>query len=246
MKKSGLWQQLAELPAHVNAGIMAAVTEGKARPSAAELDRVGQAVDAVYSVDRLQSFSRARIASGIDRNRLAALDVWFDSVLGQKIRRLEEASAADHRDAGLKLEQGMALLQSHDAERRALINAFVQVTKSAEAFTNLAIDIALASQRVVSSIAPQGQALSPDELSAALEAQRPQMLQNYAVLSAASYAEAYASLPNQELVRYLAFLGSDAGSHYTDIGMRALSDCLVEATADLTRRLTGTQDRFRS
>lgn len=247
MKKSGLWQQLAEIPAQMRAGVMGAVAEGaRKKPSAKELARVAQAVDVAYSADRLQAFSRSRLASGMDVNDLPALEAWFDSTLGGQISRLEEASAADQREPALQMQEGMALLQAQDATRRALLNEMVVVTRSAEMFANLATDVALSTHGITSVIGPQAQGPTLSQLQAALQAQRPQMLQGYSALAAAGFARIYATLPTEELAQYLGFLKSDAGRRYTDIGMRAVGDALMDSSTELLRRLTGTQHRFSS
>lgn len=247
MKKSGLWQQLAEIPAQMRAGVMGAVAEGaRKKPSAKELARVAQAVDVAYAADRLQAFSRSRLASGMDVNDLPALEAWFDSTLGGQISRLEEASAADQREPALQMQEGMALLQAQDATRRALLNEMVVVTRSAEMFANLATDVALSTHGITSVIGPQAQGPTLSQLQAALQAQRPQMLQGYSALAAAGFARIYATLPTEELAQYLGFLKSDAGRRYTDIGMRAVGDALMDSSTELLRRLTGTQHRFSS
>ena len=247
MKKSGLWQQLAEIPAQMRAGVMGAVAEGaRKKPSAKELARVAQAVDIAYAADRLQAFSRSRLASGMDVNDLPALEAWFDSTLGGQISRLEEASAADQREPALQMQEGMALLQAQDATRRALLNEMVVVTRSAEMFANLATDVALSTHGITSVIGPQAQGPTLSQLQAALQAQRPQMLQGYSALAAAGFARIYATLPTEELAQYLGFLKSDAGRRYTDIGMRAVGDALMDSSTALLRRLTGTQHRFSS
>ena len=247
MKKSGLWQQLAEIPAQMRAGVMGAVAEGaRKKPSAKELARVAQAVDIAYAADRLQAFSRSRLASGMDINDLPALEAWFDSTLGGQISRLEEASAADQREPALQMQEGMALLQAQDATRRALLNEMVVVTRSAEMFANLATDVALSTHGITSVIGPQAQGPTLSQLQAALQAQRPQMLQGYSALAAAGFARVYATLPTEELAQYLGFLKSDAGRRYTDIGMRAVGDALMDSSTALLRRLTGTQHRFSS
>ena len=247
MKKSGLWQQLAEIPAQMRAGVMGAVAEGaRKKPSAKELARVAQAVDIAYAADRLQAFSRSRLASGMDVNDLPALEAWFDSTLGGQISRLEEASAADQREPALQMQEGMALLQAQDATRRALLNEMVVVTRSAEMFANLATDVALSTHGITSVIGPQAQGPTLSQLQAALQAQRPQMLQGYSALAAAGFARVYATLPTEELAQYLGFLKSDAGRRYTDIGMRAVGDALMDSSTALLRRLTGMQHRFSS
>lgn len=246
MKKSGAWLQLAHTPAQMRRAILEAAAAAPRKASESELARLAQAAETAYAPERLQSTSRAAIAARLDGRHLAALDAWYDSALGRKVRQLEEAAADDPRDMETRLQQDVALLQSQDAARRALLGEVVEVTRLVELLTDLSINAAIAIQRGVASIAPDASGMTQAELRAMLQAQRPQMMQTYAVVSAATAARIYDTLPADELAQYVAFLKSDAARHYTDVGAPAMIDALVEASAEFGRRLTGTQDRFRS
>ncbi|MGC3986586.1 MAG: hypothetical protein QM777_18675 [Pseudorhodoferax sp.] len=246
MKKSGLWQQLAEIPAQMQASVKEVAATSEKKLSAAQLARLSQAADAAYAADRLQSTTRGLIAARLEQNHLPALNAWLDSGLGQKIRRLEEAAAADQRDTQAKLQEGVARLQRQDAARRALLTEFVEVTRSAEALTDFSIDALLATRQGLSSVTADETGPSLEDMRAALQAQRPQMLQTYAMVSTALYALHYSTLPDDELAQYLVFLKSEAGRRYTDVGVQALTDALVDSSLEFGRRLKGTQDRFRS
>lgn len=246
MKKSGLWQQLAEIPAQMQASVQEIAATSEEKLSATQIARLQQAAAAAYAAERLQSTTRGLIAARLEQKHLPALDAWLDSGLGQKIRRLEEAAAADPRDTQAKLQDGVARLQGLDAARRALLTEFVAATRSAEALTNFSIDTLVAMRQGLSSVTADETGPSLQDLRAALQAQRPQMLETYAMVSTALSALHYASLPDEELAQYLVLLKSEAGRRYTDVGVQALTDALVDSALEFGRRLKGTQDRFRS
>ncbi len=246
MKKSGLWQQLAEIPAQMQASVQEIAATSEKKLSATQIARLQQTAAAAYAAERLQSTTRGLIAARLEPKHLPALDAWLDSGLGQKIRRLEEAAAADPRDTQAKLQDGVARLQGQDAARRALLTQFVEATRSAEALTNFSIDALVAMRRGLSSVTVDETGPSLQDLRAALQVQRPQMLETYAMVSTALSALHYASLSDDELAQYLVFLKSEAGRRYTDVGVQALTDALVDSALEFGRRLKGTQDRFRS
>lgn len=246
MKKSGLWQQLAEIPAQMQASVQEIAATSEKKLSATQIARLQQAAAAAYAAERLQSTTRGLIAARLEPKHLPALDAWLDSGLGQKIRRLEEAAAADPRDTQAKLQDGVARLQGLDAARRTLLTEFVAATRSAEALTNFSIDTLVAMRQGLSSVTTDETGPSPQDLRAALQAQRPQMLETYAMVSTALSALHYASLPDDELAQYLVVLKSEAGRRYTDVSAQALTDALVDSALEFGRWLKGTQDRFRS
>jgi hypothetical protein len=79
-----------------------------------------------------------------------------------------------------------------------------------------------------------------------LETQRPQLLQAFKGLLLASSAAAYAELPTAELAQYIEFLKTEPGRHFTDVGLKAFSEALLEAAADLGRMLPATKGRANS
>jgi hypothetical protein len=81
------------------------------------------------------------------------------------------------------------------------------------------------------------------ELRMQLEAQRPQMLKAFAVLSLAAFAKAYAPLPTDGLESYVAFIRSRPGRDFNTIGIEALDAALTEAAAEFGRLLQGAKDQ---
>ena len=246
MRSSGMWQQLASIAPQVRAGFLEGASRAAQKPSPAEIERLSKAIDDAYSTDRLRSIALVTFRADTKADHVPALRRWYSSRVGKKITGLEEAASVAQTDPQAVAQQGTALLSRMPAARRALLEEFVVVTRSAEIVTQIAIGTALAAQRGVLSVTPNAPSTAEDEFRAALEAQRPQLLQAFAGLSLASYAIAYEKLPTSELAQYIKFLKSEPGRQFMDVGAKALTAALSEAAADLGRRLPGTKSRASS
>jgi hypothetical protein len=243
MRSSGMWQQLASVAPQVRAGLLAAVSRSGAQPGPAEMDRLARVIEAAYAADRLRATAMATFKADTQAVHVPALQQWYASRVGGEITRLEEAASAEQTDPQAVVEVGAKLLAAMPPDRRELLSELVSVTRSAETLVQLTIDAALAAQRGASSITPDAPGPSANELRLGLEAQRPQLLQAFTGLSLASCAAAYAALPSSELARYTEFLKSDAGRHFTDVGVKAFSAALVAASIDFGRGLPGTKEK---
>ncbi|MFT3719182.1 hypothetical protein [Pseudorhodoferax sp.] len=239
MKKSGLWQQLAEIPQQMRAGVEAAAAQSRPAPDADTVQRLVQAAEHAFSAPALRAACAATIAAGLDPRHLPALDAWYDSAAGRALRQAEEAAAADTTEPAVAVEQGAALFQALPAPRRALLDELVRVTGLAEMGADLTIAAAVAMAQGMASLQDQAAAASPGEQWAALQAQRAQMVQSYRAVSLAMSARAYAAVPDGELSQYLRFLASDAGRHYNALGMQALVRAVADAARTFGRHLPG-------
>jgi hypothetical protein len=246
MRTSGMWKQLASIPPQVRAGFVQGAAQSGVKPSQAEIDRLSRIIDEAYASDRLRSTALASIVVNVKADHVPALKRWYSSPLGQRIAGLEEAAAATQTDPQAVVRQGMALLSAMDRPRRTLLEEIVVVTRSAETVVQITIDTTLAAQRGVLSVTPNAPRGSAQELKAALEAQRPQLLQLFSGFALASFAMAYETLSTAELAQYAEFLKSDPGRHFAEVGVKALSAALVEAAAELGRKLPGTSDKANS
>jgi hypothetical protein len=179
---------------------------------------------------------------------VANLNRWYDSELGRRITKVEEASAADTTEPAAIMRAGTALLDEMPSPRRALLRGILEATKGAELLTDITINTAIATQQGLLSVAPPGGpangAPTPQELRSSIEAQRPQMQENFAGFLMAAMARVYAGTSTPELSQYLDFLRGDAGRHFN--AGRALDAALTDASAEFGRRLPGTRDSARS
>lgn len=238
LRASGLWEQFAAIAPQVSAGVLAAVSGPQSSPDRAELERLSKVIDAAFSADRLRSVGVATVKAETNSEHLPVLRRWYASQLGREITRLEEAASREQTDAQAILQQGGAALAGMPLERRAKLDELVVVTRTPERIMHLTVETAVAVLRGASSLASTAPGASEDDLRSTLELQRPQMLQSFTEFSLASYALAYESLSTSDLAQYVEFLKSPAGRHFTDIGMRALTNGFVEGSTELGRGLT--------
>jgi hypothetical protein len=247
MKKSGLWQQLEAIAPSVKAGFANMVRQTGAPVSAAETERLAQVVDQSYAAPRLRAVAQGVFARELEGRFVASLNRWYDSELGRRITKVEEASAADTTEPAAVMRAGTALLDEMPSPRRALLRGILEATKGAELLTDITINTAIATQQGLLSVAPPaGGGPTPQELRSSVEAQRPQMQENFAGFLMAAMARVYAGTPTPELSQYLDFLRGDAGRHFNAVSGRALDAALTDASVEFGRRLPGTRDSARS
>ena len=241
MRKSGLWDQLAEIAPQVRMGVLASVAQSGRKPSEAEIERLSRAVDSAYSVHRLRLVCLGAISRDLDNAHVAALRRWYDGTRGQAFTRLDKAQSK--QDPRTTLEQGALLLGKMAPARRRTLDEIVLVTRSAELMTELTIGTALAAHQGAASVSPNAPRPSMGEVKTSLDARRQHLIRTFSGLSLAGFAAAYSSLPTADLEGYVDFMKSDAGRHFSAIGMRAFSAAMFEAAAELGRTAPGSKDK---
>lgn len=243
IRKSGLWEQLDSIAAQTEASLPQIFAQSGTKPGAEELARLGRAIRESYSADRLRRVSVDLVAKKLNARHVAALQRWYDSPIGQTITGLEEKSSADPADPQAQMQQGVALLKNSPPARRRMLEELLKESRAAEAAVQVTINTSLAAYRGVASVSPNAPGMSAAELKAALEAQRPQMMQGFSAMILAGFARAYEQLPTESLQSYVTFLRSEAGSHFNALGIEALDAALTEAAAEFGRRVPSTKDR---
>ena len=241
MRRSGLWEQLAAVAPQVRSGMLAGAAQARGAPSESELARLSRAVDAAYSVQRLRAACLAVLAKDLDPRHVAALRRWYDGPHGRTIVRLEQEQL--RQDPQAIVDKAGALLAAMPAARRRTLNEIVLATRSAEWMAELHIGTALAAQQGAASMWPNAARPSAGQLKTALEAQRQQLIRTFGVLSLASFAVAYSTVPTPDLERYVEFLKSEAAKDFNAASMRAISGALFDAASDLGRTAPGARDK---
>jgi hypothetical protein len=243
LRKSGLWEQVGSIAAQADAGLSGMFAQAATKPSAEEIERISRVVRESYSAQRLRAVSVGIVSKKLGAQHVAALLRWFDSPLGQTITKLEEEASAASGDPQALMQQGVALLKKSAPARSELLKELLKETRSAEVMIQITINTSLAALRGAASVSPQTPAMSAEELKAALEAQRPQLMQAFSAMALAGFARAYEALSTEQLRSYVAFLKSKAGKHYDEVCMQALEAALTEAATELGRRLPSTKDQ---
>lgn len=243
MRKSGLWQQLDGVAAQMRGGLASAAQGRGARIKPAELARLNATVASAYAVDRLRAGALRSIASGTQAGDSAALLAWYGSEPGAGLVKVEEAAAAaEPRDPESVMREGAALFAGLPAARQALLRQFVEESHAAEGVLSITVSSTLAVQAGIASALGEGPSPSTRELREAMDAQRPQMLQSFTMMSLASFALIYSAVPDASLAAYVDFLKTPAGARYNALCIRAIEAALAEAATELGRGMPGARD----
>lgn len=244
MRKSGLWQMLGGMEPQLKAGVAQALAEQKTKPSAAEAERFERAAATAYAPERLRASGLAIFTRSADSRHLPVVQQWFDTATGREFTRLDELAIAQQTDPADVARRGGAVLQSMPPAQVALLQQIIVATDSADMMAGIMVNTLVAVHRGVDSMVPPSQTrVTEEQLRAALELQRPQLVEAFTGLSMASLALAYASVPAADLQLYLDFLRSDAGRHFNGMVGQAMDAAMSEAALDFGRRLPGTRDQ---
>lgn len=242
VRKSGIWEQVANLAPQVEAEVLQGFAEAGVEPADSEKARINRAVETAYAPDRLRDTCTTVVAEELEASHLEALRRWFDSPDGQAIARAEEASSQGEDDPRVAMQEGLGLLKQMPAQRRKLLEDLMKATRAAEAMVQLSIGTAVAVQLGASSAQPEAPAPSADQLKEMLESQRPQMIEASTAVTLALFARTYAPVSTERLRRYLAFVRTPAGTRFNDVSFDAVDAALTDAAREMGRRLPGTRD----
>lgn len=239
LRKCGLWAQLGQVSAQVGAGLDAALSQSTSKVSDDERARVEKIFAHAYEPSRLRSAASASLQRHMDPKQLAQIRAWYDSPIGIHITALEEAESAAPTSPEQRGKQGLEAYAHSSSNRQALLRQIVDVTRAAEAITQMLLSTAVGVRRGILSLDPTSVGPSPADLGAKLEGQRGAIEQRYKGVMLASLASAYESLSDDDLRRYIDFLASEPGAGFTAASIRAMQDALAEAAEDLGRGLEG-------
>ena len=239
LRKCGMWEQLGEVSGQATAGLDDALAKGKSKVSEDERARVRKIFAHAYEPPRLRAAALASLQSHMDAKQLAEVRAWYDSPIGKHITALEEAQSAAPTNPEQRVKQGIEVYAHSPDSRQALLKRILEVTRAAEAMTQMLISTTVGVRRGILSVDPTSVGPSPTDLSAVLDGKRDAIEQKYKGVMLASFASAYESLGDEDLKRYVDFLASESGAGFTAASIRAMQDALAEAAEELGRGLEG-------
>jgi len=235
MRKSGLWQQLAQVEPGVQQGITQSGAELR-RLNDEQLVRLRDAVRATYGPDRLRQSMRTELAASLpDAETMRALQ-FLATDLGKRVTALEEAAAiTDNSDRIESLADDAAA--ALPPTRRNLIERMVKATRVADVAASIIVNQQLGVMRGFAVYAGNADSDSEDEAKQRLNRYREQMVIVLGRRMAAQSAVVYGPLSDDDLAGYVTFLESPAGRQTSDAVSAALDKVLGKAAFDLGRRI---------
>ncbi len=231
LRLSGLEQQLAFTSSSMRAQL--ARQQGNVPPQQVY---AFQRALAEFSPDVLQLIALARLQSRIDPAGAAAALDWLRSPTGRRMTGLEEASATLDADAAQRLAAAPGGAET-PLTRVIAIDRLNRASGAEEFGADVAIAIGLASAAGASPSEPTPEQLAA--LRAALETQRPVILENARASASTASLSTYRSASDAELAEYAGFLESEPGQWYAHAMSDALLHALATATQNFVRALRG-------
>ena len=223
MHASGMWDQLGQAQSRIGDAL-------SQLPANKTADSLRASAHAAYAPAKLRELASQELASALEARHAPSLLSWYGSPDGIKIRRAEEQATASGLAVDTAGRRGQELLRSAGAPRRRLLEQVLISSRAVEATVEIAAQELIAVRRgVASALAPTSKAPSEPDVKKMVEVQRPMVEKAYRDALLATFALTYHQLPDAALDRYVAFLKSPAGEHFTTVGIRAMTRALSDA-----------------
>jgi hypothetical protein len=246
VRRSGLWDAMANLAPQVRAGMIQSLVQSPRPPSAEAQERIGRVVDAAFAAAPLRATCIAVIAEKTPPEAVAPLQAWLESPLGRRLTAIEVAASASTVPPEEAARAGAAAYQAATPARQALIDDHVRTTQAAELMHEAMIVTALAVARGVAAASPELPRPSLNELERFLRGQKAQAMPGMTMFMTAGTASTYAQVPDADLSEYLVFLKTEPALRFNDAASQALIRAIAEAGEAMGRNLRSASDAARS
>lgn len=234
MKLSGQWEQLESVATQMRDGLLQGLAAGEKPASAEVQQKVKTAATQAFEVERIRQAARRAVAQNTRAAYLPELLDWYQSPVARRISQAEvEDTARAEADIKARTQRGMALVQAASPQRQQLLLRLVEVTRAPRSSADIVISMGSLLPLALMRFDPSAKQVPEAELRAALEDQRPQLIQAFETISLAGFAIAYQGLPDDALAAYANFMASAAGDHYTDIGEKSFEAAILAAISAL-------------
>ena len=228
--KSGLWKQIGQLEAMVQAGVEQAQLQAKENKlKDAELTALKRAMRTAYAPDRMRADVRKVLTNELAEADQKQVMVWLDSATGKKMTRLEEQSG-ENTDLKKREQESSAYAAMLPKSRSERIVRFMQSMRAAEAMTSLIINNNLAIANGLAMTAPVRELISFEALTKQLESQRPQIVSAMEKRLLTEYAYIYRTVTDAEIEQYITFADTSVGRKYHAASIAAIEKAMVEAS----------------
>ena len=235
MRKSGLWQQLAEIESGVQQGIAQSDAELR-RLNDEQLERLREAGRAAYGADRLRSAMRTELAASLPAAETEQALRFLATDLGKRVTALEEAAATRENSDRIETLADDAFAALAPA-RKDLIERMVKATRVAELAASIIINQQLGVMRGFAAYSGRADAESQNDAKLRLNRHRDQMVTALGRRMVAHSAVIYAPLSDNDLAKYIDLLESPAGEQTNNAVSAALDKVLGAAAFELGRRI---------
>ncbi len=241
MRKSGLWDQVAQMHVQMRAGVMIARDDAKQRGSPmlddAAYARLSAGIDRAFAPDVLRESVTLQMEELLSATDEAQVLRWLSSDLGARFTRWEVESGAVAEIQRAETEAPKLLAALTPARRLKYIR-FGEALDAGNTAVTLTIDITSAIVYGISLVTP---GTDPDlavrGIRTRMEAQRKEMVRHFTERSLHTYSYVYRNASDAQVEAYVKFAEGEAARRYHAAGVKAMDEAISQAAIILGKDL---------
>ena len=235
MQKSGLWAQVDSLGAKVRVRLSHAWPAGGDAHAEAAKDRTLACASTAYGEAALHATALDAMVGALQPTDVSALLAWYGSPLGQRVVGIEQSASTQSIEPKEQLRRGKEALSAASDARKSSLQAVVSDTMGIDVAANTVIELEVAVRSAVASTDPATTAATLSNIRTEISGNRAPLVALYGGAVAPAYAFTYASLGDEDLKRYVEFLGTPAAKNYIDGSVHGVARILADGSAKLNR-----------
>ena len=241
MRKSGMWDQVAQMRQQMKAGIDEARREARASNMPllddASYARLSAAIDRAFASEVLRETVALHLEEFISPQDENEVLKWLSSDLGARFTRMEIAAGDIAESARLEVE-GPRLLAALSRARLEKYRRLAASLDAGDTTAELTINMTSAIVYGIALVMPGTDAdMAAKAIRQRMQAQRPQMARYFGDKALQAYAYTYRSATDAQLESYVKFAESAAARRYHDAGIKALDGTLSQSALAMGREL---------
>ncbi len=236
LKMSGLKQQIRQIQPQILSEL--AKQQGKMPP--ALYRTILPALRDAYNAERLERNVSQQVERNLDIETMRKALVWLQSGLGKKVAHLEETGSSPQGVQQMRVFTPQQHVNRPGVERPvqrrlALAQRLDAATGTTDMSVSVAESAAVGVATALDAIRPKCRRVAVEKMRKPMEPQRPQTKQVYHLETPLGFLDAYQTLSDAELERFLDFLESKVGRTYQKVLVDALQGTLSEAAQHAER-----------
>ncbi|VAX37769.1 hypothetical protein MNBD_UNCLBAC01-1486 [hydrothermal vent metagenome] len=224
IKKSGMYEQISQLPAYVQAGM---VQQQAAGISVEKSEVVSRILMEVFQPDILRKDVKNYLKDALEVNDIQEVLVWLDSSLGMKITKLEEQASTPEAMGEMQQQAEQLYTQT---ERVEIVSRLDEAIKATDAMVQMIENMGIAAAIAAMSASEQESEMSQDEVVSMVKQGVTQYYDMYKNITIVSFLYSYQILSDEELMEYIQFAESNIGKKYHKAGIEALNIAVKNAS----------------
>jgi hypothetical protein len=241
MRKSGLWEQVAQMRVQMKAGVAEARAQAKGAGQSLLSDeqyaRLMTAIDRTFSPDVLRETMTLYMEELVTPADQAEVLRWLSSDLGNRFTRWEVA-AGEVGEIRKAETEAPKLLAALSPERRAKYIRLAEALDAGDSAAALTINLTSAIVYGITLVTPGADAEGAARaIRQRMEAQRAEMVKYYAERSLQTYSYVYRTATDAQVESYVRFAESAAARRYHAAGIKAIDSTISQAALALGQDL---------